>query len=121
MAKILVVENDLGNAEVIEMILTYRDHDVITIQQTDKLAITVAQFLPELIIMDIILENQDGRILCNELKMQEHTSHIPIMLITAMTESQARSIKCYADHLMLKPFDCDVLTTEINSMLYKTI
>lgn len=117
MARILVVENDLSNAEVIELILRQDDHEVISIQQSHLLDRTIEKFIPDLIIMDIILDNQDGRILCNNLKTQTATRHIPIMLITAMIESQAREVKCQADHLMLKPFDYLVLTNKINAMI----
>lgn len=60
MARILVVENDLGNAEVIQMILIEEQHEVITIQRANLLAVTILGFLPELIIMDILLDNVDG-------------------------------------------------------------
>lgn len=113
-----MVENDSGNAEVIEMILIEENHNVLTIQQSYLLDLTVAKFLPDLIIMDILLDNQDGRLLSNNLKMQRRTCHIPIMLITAMMEAQAKSIECYADCLMLKPFDYSVLIKKIKSMIH---
>lgn len=117
MARILVVENDLGNAEVIQMILTEERHEVITIQRSALLGVTIEGFSPQLIIMDILLDDDDGRVLSNKLKMHDRTSNIPILLITAMTESQALLIKCKADHLMLKPFDYAILTNKISSMI----
>ncbi|GAA3956488.1 hypothetical protein GCM10022246_08020 [Pedobacter ginsengiterrae] len=117
MARILVVENDLGNAEVIELILLEESYEVITIQQSNLLEAIIEGFSPELIIMDILLDNADGRILSNILKMQHKTCHIPILLITAMMESQALLVNCEADDLMLKPFDYMVLMRKIKTML----
>ena len=118
MAKILVVENDLSNAEVLEDILQEEKHEVITIRKTNSISKTIESFRPELIIMDILLDNEDGRFLCNRLKQNMNTKHIPILMITAMLESYARSIECSADYLMLKPFDYSILIAQINAMIH---
>lgn len=112
-----MVENDYGNADVIELILLEEHHEVITITESCLLAQTITLFSPQLIIMDILLNSDDGRLLCNNLKAQQATRHIPVLLITAMMESQARSVECQADFLMLKPFDYSVLTSKISHMI----
>ena len=117
MARILVVENDFGNVEVIRLILQEEQHEVITIQQSGLLAHTIGMFAPELIIMDIVLDNADGRLLCNNLISQTATSHIPVLLITAMMESNARSVACFADHLMFKPFDYSTFSNRVSFMI----
>ncbi|QPH38592.1 response regulator [Pedobacter endophyticus] len=117
MARILVLENDVGNAEVIELILREERHEVLNIQCTNLLAGAIDKFLPQLIIMDILLDNADGRVLCNNLKSDSKTSQIPILLITAMMESHALLITSRADCLMLKPFDYSLLTRKVNEMI----
>lgn len=117
MARILVVENDSGNADVLELILLEEHHEVLMLKKSNLLEIMIIMFAPELIIMDILLDNEDGRIICNSLKSQHATCHIPVLLITAMMESQARSVECKADFLMLKPFDYSVLTAKVSYMV----
>lgn len=117
MAKILVVENDADNAEVITLILLAENHEVISLQQTNLLSEVLSSFLPELIIMDILLDNSDGRILCNNIKINSKTRHIPILLITAMLASQAAAVPNLADYLMFKPFDYLAFTKKVYSMI----
>lgn len=117
MAKILVLENDPGNANVIHLELTDQAHDVKTIIDASLLEKTIDQFHPELIVMDILLNHCDGRILCAGLKRSVKTAHIPILLITAMLESQIYALPILADKVMLKPFDYEVLADNVNSLL----
>ncbi|WP_029283655.1 PleD family two-component system response regulator [Pedobacter sp. R20-19] len=117
MAKILVVENDLSNAEVIQLILEDQYYEVACINEADLLIDTIQTFGPDLILMDIILNTCDGRDLCNALKENKLTKHIPILLITAMLESQAYAVVNKADAIMFKPFEYHKLKQQISNML----
>lgn len=118
MSKILVVEDDLSNAEVIQMILEDQNFEVESICQADKLNATIKSFQPDLIVMDILLYNHDGRILCNSLKSNIQTMDIPILLITAMLESKANEMINLADALMFKPFDYRVLSRKVRELIH---
>lgn len=117
MSKILVVENDLSNAEVIQLILEDQSYEVACINDGEYLNKAIHDFEPDLILMDILLNTGDGRLLCNALKKDRNTSHIPIMLITAMLEYQANSIVSNADAIMFKPFEYYKLSEKISSMI----
>jgi len=117
MAKILVLENDAGNANVLHLELTEQLHQVKTISDAALLEETIDQFHPELIVMDILLDQCDGRQLCFDLKRSVKTAHISILLITAMLESQIYTVPIVADKVMLKPFDYDELARTVNSLL----
>ena len=68
MSKILVLDNDLGNADVIQLALEEQNHQVKNINQADLLNESIKNFKPDLIVMDIILDVADGRDLCNLVK-----------------------------------------------------
>jgi len=117
MSKILVLDNDLGNADVIQLVLEEQDHQVKNINQADLLNDSIKNFKPDLIVMDIILDVADGRDLCNFVKRNRDTGHIPIMLITALLESQVDDISCTADGIIFKPFDYDKLTRMVDRLI----
>lgn len=117
MAKILLVENDFGNAEVIQLILEDQCIQVKCIHETAVLDEMISTFAPDLILMDILLDNCDGRVLCNALKANPATLHIPVLLITAMLESEAYAVKNKADAMMFKPFEYDKLSEKISDLI----
>ena len=117
MSKILVLDNDLGNADVIQLALEEQNHQVKNINQADLLNESIKNFKPDLIVMDIILDVADGRDLCNLVKKNQDTGHIPIMLITALLESQVEDISCKADGIIFKPFDYNNLTRMVNRLI----
>lgn len=117
MSKILVLDNDLGNADVIQLVLEEQNHQVKNINQADLLNDSIKNFKPDLIVMDIILDVADGRDLCNLVKRNRDTGHIPIMLITALLESQVDDISCTADGIIFKPFDYNKLTRMVDRLI----
>jgi DNA-binding response OmpR family regulator len=117
MTKVLVLDDDLSNAEAIQMVLEDQSFQVECIHHSDELNTAVNSFVPDLIVMDILLDQGDGRELCNSLKNDPKTKDIPILLITAMLETQALAKKNLADVLMFKPFDYDVLCGNVHQLI----
>ncbi len=116
-AKILVVDNDISNADVIKLILENENFQVKTVIKSQLFQKMVDSFNPDLIIMDIMLDGGDGRLLCNDFKIQSSTAHIPVMLITAMLETEAMDMACQADMIMYKPFEYTKLISNVHSLL----
>lgn len=85
--------------------------------------------LPDLVISDVMMPNKDGIALLNELKTQQETSHIPVILLTAKSavENQIEALRYGADFYITKPFDLNhVLACVANlikqrKMLYKQL
>ncbi|MDQ0639965.1 CheY-like chemotaxis protein [Pedobacter sp. W3I1] len=117
MNKILVLDDDPSNADAIRMVLEDQLFQVECIHHSEALHATVNSFAPDLIVMDILLDQGDGRELCNSLKNDPETKDIPILLITAMLEAQALTKKNLADVLMYKPFDYDVLCNKVCQLI----
>lgn len=116
-AKILVVDNDISNADVIQLILENENFQVRSINKSQLAQKTVKSFNPDLILMDIMLDGEDGRLLCNDFKIQPSTAHIPVMLITAMLETEAKDMACQADMIMYKPFEYARLVQNVRRLL----
>ncbi len=78
-----------------------------------------AEQIPDVVITDLMMPNICGDELCNQLKHDEKTSHIPIILLTAVhsKESEIESLKRGADDYITKPFDIEVLDQKVMNMM----
>jgi DNA-binding response OmpR family regulator/nitrogen-specific signal transduction histidine kinase len=74
---------------------------------------------PDLIISDVMMPGMSGTELCQRLKADVNTSHIPVILLTAKTSDQAQieGFKAGADAYVTKPFNMDLLQLRIQHLL----
>lgn len=75
--------------------------------------------LPDLVVSDIMMPEMDGFELCRLMKSTYETSHIPVVLLTALTEKaeQMQGIGLGADAYLTKPFDVPLLISRISSII----
>lgn len=75
--------------------------------------------IPDLIISDIMMPIKDGITLCNELKYNELTSHIPIILLTAKVGevNEIEGLRTGADAYITKPFSSEKLTLRVDKLI----
>jgi signal transduction histidine kinase/ligand-binding sensor domain-containing protein/DNA-binding response OmpR family regulator len=73
----------------------------------------------DLVISDIVMPDLRGDELCRKIKTNFDTSHIPVILLTALSdkESTIRGLEAGADVYIEKPFDIDIVNARINSIL----
>ena len=117
MKKILVVDDEVAILTVVKLILSQYSFEVETISEWERLPQMLQSFNPDLIILDVSLPGGDGRDVCNQLKNDEDTSHIPIILFSADCNS-IKSLKgCKPDAVIEKPFDSAELVTAIQKNL----
>jgi len=75
--------------------------------------------IPDVIISDVLMPDVDGYEFCKKVKKDERTSHIPVLLLTALhsKEYEIKGLLCGADDFITKPFDLAILQTKIDNML----
>ena len=115
---ILVVEDDKDIRNYLKSCLedTYK---IIT-AANGKTGINKAlKNIPDLIVSDVMMPLVNGIELCNTLKSNELTSHIPIILLTAKgdDESELEGLNAKADDYMTKPFKSRILETRIANLI----
>lgn len=115
---LLVVEDNKEFREFLREQLSewYHIIDAADGEEGEKLAIKQN---PELIISDIMMPNVDGIELCQRIKTNLQTSHIPVVLLTARAsdESKAMGYEAGADSYISKPFSIDVLLTRVRKLI----
>ncbi|GHT38052.1 hybrid sensor histidine kinase/response regulator [Bacteroidia bacterium] len=77
------------------------------------------QYIPDIIVSDLLMPVMNGNTLCKKIKMDERTSHIPFILLTAVTskDSEKESLKAGADDYITKPFDVNILKIKVDNLL----
>ena len=75
--------------------------------------------MPDLVVSDVMMPNMDGFELCRLIKSTYETSHIPIILLTALSEKaeQLHGLGLGADDYLTKPFDMNLLIQRIKTII----
>lgn len=75
------------------------------------------KFMPDLIISDIMMPGKDGLTLCNQLKSDPATSHIPTILLSAVIDGEEAGLRKGADDYITKPFNATTLVLKVKNLL----
>lgn len=77
------------------------------------------EVLPDLVLCDVMMPVKDGFETCKELKNDQRTSQIPVVMLTAKVESEdvITGIEAGADDYITKPFDVEILRSKLNSLV----
>ena len=115
---VLIVEDNVQLRQYIKSILK-QDYKVI-LAVNGKIGIKKAlNKIPDLIISDIMMPETDGIELCNILKNNTLTSHVPIILLTAKTgeQNELEGLEVGADDFITKPFNSKILLKRIENFI----
>ncbi|WP_179415405.1 response regulator [Mucilaginibacter sp. E4BP6] len=108
-SRILILDDNEAILEVVTEALRYENYEVLDISFGYQLIYAVADFSPELILMDYRLADTNGGDLCQALKNDPAYRHIPVIIFSAyFTPSDANS-PGGCDGILYKPFDLDQL------------
>jgi len=115
---LLIVEDDEDIRMFVHSIFknAYKIKQAIHGEEGIKQAI---KHIPDIIISDVMMPKADGIQLCNTLKFDERTSHIPIILLTAKSghEHEMEGLKTGADDYITKPFNTERLKLKVEKLI----
>jgi signal transduction histidine kinase/CheY-like chemotaxis protein len=114
---LLIVEDNRDVAEYLITCLKDEYHLLFAADGQEGLEITLEK-VPDIIISDVMMPRLDGLHMCKEIKHDERTSHIPIILLTAKAdiESKLSGLECGADVYLEKPFHKKELRVQLRNL-----
>lgn len=121
--RILVVEDEDGIREMIGFALQREGYELLEAADVEAARIHVADDRPDLILLDWMLPGTSGVDYARELKSQATTRDIPIIMVTARTESEdtVRGLNVGADDYITKPFSFSELIARIHAVMRRAL
>jgi two-component system, cell cycle response regulator DivK len=119
MPKILLIEDNEMNRDMLSRRLERRGYQIVTAENGEQGLSLARVEAPDLILMDITLPEMDGWEVSRVLKADESTRHIPIIALTArvLMSDQAKAFEVGCDDYDTKPVDFARLTEKIGNLL----
>lgn len=117
MKKVLVIDDDEDILEVIQLILESGGYGSETTAKGDEVYQKIKDYKPDLIILDVLLSGNDGRLICKTLKTDKQNKAIPIIMISAHPTAKSSVKECGADSFIAKPFSVKDLLSEVKSFI----
>ena len=117
--KILVVDDDPMNVELLEAHLSAADYKVATAYGGEDALVKVETERPDLILLDAMMPCLNGFDVCKILKENAETMFIPIVMVTALsgTEDKIKATESGADDFLTKPVNSLELLTRVKSLI----
>ena len=118
-ARILVVDDILPNVKLLEAKLSGEYYDVLTATSGEDALQKVAQSSPDIVLLDVMMPGMDGFEVCKRIKGNPATAHIPVVMVTALTDSvdKVRGLEAGADDFLSKPVNDMALMARVRSLV----
>lgn len=115
-SKVLIVDDSRPDLEILKAIVANAGHDVVTAASGQEAVEKASSVHPDLIFMDVIMNDKDGFEACREIVANKETKDIPIVFVTGKCQKADR---VWAElqggkALVGKPFTADQIMEELN-------
>ena len=118
-ARILVVDDQRPNVEMMAGVLKARGYSVYTAYDGQQALEQVRDLHPDLVVSDILMPNMDGYDLCRRLRGAPETALLPIVLVTSLDAQgeRVKGLEAGADDFLSKPVNWEELFARVRSLL----
>ena len=122
MKTIYCVEDDSNIAELVQYTLKSTGFETLWFENGADFFKKIAEKLPDLVLLDIMLPDMDGMEILKRLKDNAETASVPVILLTAKGNrmDKVKGLDSGADDYITKPFDILELVSRINAVLRRT-
>ena len=119
MSTVLIVDDDVDIARFIEVNLRLEGFDVLVAHDGEEALAVIAEQLPDLALLDVMMPRLDGVELCRRLRSDPLTASLPVIMLTAKSLSADKvvGLTAGADDYIIKPFDTLELIARVRSTL----
>jgi DNA-binding response OmpR family regulator len=117
--RVLIVEDDSNLAAFMRENLLYEDFEVNWVADGESALARARTFMPDLIVLDIMLPDTSGFELCGALR---RNGRVPVLIVSARSHKtdKLRGLNLGADDYITKPFDLDEFVARVHAVLRRT-
>ena len=112
--RILLVDDEVDHLHLLTALLRENGFDVYSLATPDDIFAVIKKFNPGVIILDVRIGNYDGKEICAQLKANEDTKSIKVILHSAFPQMEKEYELCGAEEFILKPTDLAHLVSGLN-------
>ncbi len=117
--KILIADDNAANRELLEAYLANFDCEIATAHDGAETLQKVAEFKPDLILLDVMMPKKNGFEVCRQIKGDPSTAKIMILMVTALNElgDIERAVAAGTDDFLSKPVNKIELNKRVENMI----
>jgi two-component system phosphate regulon response regulator PhoB len=117
--RLLLVEDDPALAELLEFRFRQQGYTVTVTADGDEALLLAAESVPDLVVLDWMVEGTSGIEVCRRLRKGKATAHVPIVMLTARgaEDDKIRGLETGADDYVTKPFSPRELLARVGAIL----
>ncbi|MDE2619439.1 MAG: phosphate regulon transcriptional regulator PhoB [Sphingomonadales bacterium] len=117
--RLLLVEDDQALAELVEFRFKAEGYLVERTDDGDEALLLAAEEVPDVVILDWMIEGTSGIEVCRRLRRDKRTAHVPIVMLTAREaeDDRIRGLETGADDYVTKPFSPRELVARVNAIM----
>jgi len=119
---LLVVEDDAGIRGILRHYLSLEGYKVDECASVEDAQTYLARTIPDLILLDLMLQGTDGYAFCREIRAEERTANIPVIMVSARDEDAdiVAGLEVGADDYVIKPFSARILSARVRAVLRRS-
>jgi DNA-binding response OmpR family regulator len=111
--KIVIVDDDIDILEALQAMLEDEGYDVVTTDRGEEVGELSEHERPDLIVLDMLLSGNDGREIAQQLRRQESTRNIPILMLSAHPSAEKEAQAFEVNGFLAKPFEMEELLAKV--------
>src|SRR5215510_1412854 len=117
--RILLADDSLTIQKVVELTFSDSEYDLVCVSNGQRALDKVTEHAPDLILADVVMPEKNGYEVCEAIKSNPATSHVPVVLLSGTFEpfDRDRAERLGCDAIVSKPFDSQQLLRQVEALL----